>query len=199
MKIWLEIFALTVAPIAPIYFNSFPKKWRFYMFIVIVVICGFIMYAEGWSLAQAGIDLHHPLKGLPAYASFTVIATLVLLTASRIWQRKANPNWKRNHHFLYGFILMSLGQELLYRSYLMPRLGEVLSSMILVIIVNSFLFALVHIIFPDKKINIPLSLLGGLCFASLYAVYPNLLLIFISHTILNFVGTIFGFFSYPET
>jgi membrane protease YdiL (CAAX protease family) len=198
MKIWLEIFVLTVAPIAPIYFRIFPNKWRYYMFAVLVAISCFIMYEEGWSLEKAGINLNHPLMGLAAYIVFTILAAAALLAASRIWHRKPSTKWRRDPHFLFGFVLMSLGQEILYRSYLMPRLEEVIGNIVLVIIVNALLFTLVHIIFPDKKINLPLSFAGGLCLASLYAIYPNLLLIFISHSILNFLGTLFGFFSYKD-
>jgi len=63
-----------------------------------------------------------------------------------------------------------------------------------IIILNAALFALMHVIYLNAMFVIPVTFIAGLGFAWMYYKYKNLVLISISHTILNFVGMIMGFF-----
>jgi len=60
------------------------------------------------------------------------------------------------------------------------------------------LFALPHAMYPHPEINTPIAFVGGLWFAVLYLVYPNLLLISLSHAALNFTAVLYGFMSLFE-
>jgi membrane protease YdiL (CAAX protease family) len=93
------------------------------------------------------------------------------------------------------FIPVSVFQEIVYRGFLMPRLGSILKNNVQVVFVNALLFALLHIIYPRPEIMLSLAFVSGLVFAVLYQKYPNIVLISITHAILNFVAVMFGFFT----
>ena len=54
-----------------------------------------------------------------------------------------------------------------------------------------------HSIFPNPTIGLPIAFIGGLGFALMYMKYPSLLLIIISHSIINFFVVLYGFFVIP--
>ncbi|MEA3398924.1 MAG: CPBP family intramembrane glutamic endopeptidase, partial [Patescibacteria group bacterium] len=88
----------------------------------------------------------------------------------------------------------SVLQEVVFRGVLMHMLRRAFKSPFFIIILNAALFALIHILYADAKVILPLTFLAGICFSWLYYKYPNLILISISHTILNFTAMILGFF-----
>ena len=75
---------------------------------------------------------------------------------------------------------------------------ELCRSATAVIVWNALLFAGLHIIYPDLAISLPLIFAGGLGFASLYYVYPNLFLVSASHVVLNFFALLYCFFSFTS-
>ena len=67
-----------------------------------------------------------------------------------------------------------------------------------VIILNTLLFTLIHIIYPMPEIMIPVAVISGFAFALMYRYFPNLILISLSHAVLNFVAILYGFFYFHE-
>lgn len=67
------------------------------------------------------------------------------------------------------------------------------------VVSNALIFTFAHVIYPNKKINLPLIFVAGMAFAVIYFYYPNLILIAISHIILNYAALLFGFFTLAET
>ena len=196
--ICLEIFILFIVPVLPSFFNRVPKKYRFHLFAAIILIAATIVLSEHWSLNKLGIDLNNISNGLPLYFIFTVAGLIYIFALAKILKYKPTPNWWNNNHFLFGFILMSIGQEFLYRGFLMPDLKLVFSSVIAVVLINALLFTFIHIIYPNRKANLITAFIGGLCFAGIYYYYPNLILISISHMILNFAVVYFGMFTFKD-
>jgi membrane protease YdiL (CAAX protease family) len=76
----------------------------------------------------------------------------------------------------------------------MHMLRKAFNNVPFVIFLNASLFALIHIIYINTDIVLPLTFIGGIGFAVMYYKYPNLVMISISHTILNFTAMILGFF-----
>lgn len=73
---------------------------------------------------------------------------------------------------------------------------KILNNITIVIIINGLLFSFLHIIFPKPQIMLPLALMAGLGFAFIYYKFQNLILISLSHGILNFFAVLYGLFSF---
>jgi membrane protease YdiL (CAAX protease family) len=76
----------------------------------------------------------------------------------------------------------------------MNMLIQVFRSPIFIIILNAGVFALMHVIYLNFKFVLPMTFIAGIGFAWMYYRYKNLILISVSHTVLNFVAMILGFF-----
>ena len=76
----------------------------------------------------------------------------------------------------------------------MHMLRRAFSNVVLIIFVNAAVFALIHVIYLDTVFVLPLTFMGGIAFAWIYYAYPNLPLISLAHTVLNFTAMILGFF-----
>jgi membrane protease YdiL (CAAX protease family) len=194
----LEILALFVLPVLPGFVDSVPKKYRFPIFTTVILITAAIVIIERWPLVKLGIDTSNLLNGIWLYAGFTLLGIAGLIALAKILKFNATPEWWKQPHFLFGFILMSVGQEFLYRGFLMPELASVFPAAAAVILVNALLFTFIHAIYPNKLVNLTTIFLGGLGFAGIYYFYPNLIMISLSHMILNFVAVYFGFFSFRD-
>jgi membrane protease YdiL (CAAX protease family) len=154
-----------------------------------------IVIVEHWSLAKLGIRLDNIASSLLPYALFTIAGALGIFLIAKAIKRSITADWKKNSHFLGFFILISFAQELIFRGFLMPELEKIFSSAILIIGVNAFLFAFMHAIYPNRKLTLPFAFIAGLGFAAIYFYFPNLVLITIAHSILNFVAVLFSFFT----
>jgi membrane protease YdiL (CAAX protease family) len=109
-------------------------------------------------------------------------------------EAREHYRWWENARFLALFIPISVLQEIIFRGILMHMLKRAFQSIPFIIILNASLFALIHIIYLNTSIIMPLTFIGGLGFAWMYHKYPNLIMISISHTVLNFTAMILGFF-----
>lgn len=76
----------------------------------------------------------------------------------------------------------------------MNMFRRVFSSPVFIILLNASLFSLMHIIYLNSYFVRPVTFIAGIGFAWIYYKYENLILISASHTVLNFVGMILGFF-----
>lgn len=63
---------------------------------------------------------------------------------------------------------------------------------------NALLFAFLHVLYSHPLTNVPFGFLAGIGFATMYVLYPNVMLIAASHGILNFAAVLYSFFSFPE-
>jgi membrane protease YdiL (CAAX protease family) len=199
MRVVWEIVLLFILPVIPGFFKSVPKWLRFYIFALMVLVAGIIVYLGRWPLAKIGIDSNNLLNGWQWYALFTILGLGYIFALAKILKLPKTKDWWRQPHFLFGFILMSAGQEFYYRGFLMPELKLIFSGVLVIILINALLFAFIHAVFPNKFINVTSSFLGGLCFAGLYYFYPNLLLISLSHMALNFCAVYFGLFTFRKS
>lgn len=129
------------------------------------------------------------------YLTFTVIALGIIILIAKIFKRKPQKNWQQDSHFLYLFIPISIAQEFLFRGFLISQLKNISLSIAAIIIISTVLFTLVHLIYPPLKISIPLGIISGLAFTGMYLAFPNLILLSLSHSILNFLAVLYGFFN----
>ena len=92
------------------------------------------------------------------------------------------------------FLPSSFFQEFAFRSFLIPRLKIIFNNNYYVIFINAILFTLMHIIYFNLGIVIPLVFVAGIFLAWLYSKYPNLILISLVHSVLNITAVLLGFF-----
>lgn len=192
----VQVLYLYVIPTLLLFYNIVPGKFRVTMlFTVSLLIYGIIKRAK-WTYADMGIYKGF-LRELLPYSIFTILSVIALIVIAEIFPQIDNRHmyeWWENFRFLALFIPISVLQEVVFRGVLMHMLRRAFSSKLFIIIFNASLFALIHIIYLNTNIILPLTFIGGIGFALMYYRYPNLILISISHTILNFTAMILGFF-----
>lgn len=196
-EILLQIFVIFILPILVIYTGIVKGSDRIWVLGILISLLVIVLVRERWTKAMLGLTSHRMKQYIIPYAVFTLVAiVLVGMFGEKIGQEELTQWWV-HHHFLYGFFIVSLFQEIGYRGYLMPALGKLLSNPLYVVLANALLFTFLHTIFPNPLIGLPLAFVGGLGFALMYMRYPSLVLIVISHSIINFFVVLYGFFLIP--
>jgi membrane protease YdiL (CAAX protease family) len=166
-------------------------------YLGVLAVCTFfllmVIYKERWTLTMLNIRFDNLRKTFLPYAAFTVLGVIVLVGVMKmlgIQSTAINP-----YVVLFEWsIPIGAVQEFLYRGFLMRELHRVCASIPMIITVNALLFMLLHILYNPPILILPLTFIGGIGFAWMYEKYPNLLLIALSHGILNFFAIRYGFF-----
>jgi len=191
--VWVQILYLYLIPILLLYFKVIPDNLRILvLFFVAIVIFGIARY-EKWSSEDFGIQKNWGIYFWP-YLIFTIAGVALLFIVEELEIAKPMLNWWKNAKFLLLFIPLSVIQELIFRGVLMNMLKRVFTNPWFIIILNASVFSLMHIIYLKAYFTLPLTFIAGVGFAWMYYKYKNLVLISVSHTILNFVAMILGFF-----
>lgn len=193
--ILVQIFIIFVLPVFLLYFRILPISWRFILLAISSLVIYGIIRREEWSFEEMGIRHDNFKKAIPFYLSFIVLGIVVLF----LIEHKFNmPDIDTKIFFIKTwvfFIPVSLFQEFAFRSFLIPRLKKLYDNNYVVILFNAVLFTLLHIIFPNLGIGLPIAFVSGIFFAWIYIKYPNLVLISLAHSVLNIVAVLLGFFA----
>ncbi|MCX6757737.1 MAG: type II CAAX endopeptidase family protein [Candidatus Nomurabacteria bacterium] len=196
-ELLLQILLIFILPILLIDLSIISSGQRVYLLVALISLLVVILVEEKWTLLMLGITKYRIKKYIIPYTIFTLVTVATIsLFGEKIGYEELNKWWKYSH-FIYGFLLVSIFQEVGYRAYLIPALSKLISRPWLVVIVNALIFMFLHSIFPNPMIGLPLAFIGGLGFAIMYMRYPSLLLIIISHSIINFAVVLYGFFVIP--
>jgi membrane protease YdiL (CAAX protease family) len=141
-----------------------------------------------------GLHIHNYKKAIPFYAAFTFIGVLILFFISyKVGLKDIDTKIFFIKTFAF-FIPISIFQEFAFRSFLIPRLKIIYKNELFIIFFNAILFTLIHIIYPNWGVGLPLAFFSGIFFAWLYIKYPNLILVSIAHAVLNITAVLLGFF-----
>ncbi|HNW71759.1 MAG TPA: type II CAAX endopeptidase family protein [Candidatus Paceibacterota bacterium] len=190
-----QIFVIFILPVILLYFNILPVSWRMVLLAVSSLFIYGIIRKEEWTHEEMGLRNDNFKKGIPFYLLFTIIGIAILY----LLDFKLNlPNVETQKYVLRTwifFIPISVFQEFAFRSFLIPKLKKIFTNNFVIILVNAVLFTLIHTIYPNLGIGLPLAFLSGILFAWLYIKYPNLVLVSISHAVLNIVAVLLGFFT----
>ncbi len=192
--ILVQIFIIFVLPVFLLYFHILPVSWRFVMLAISSLVIYGIIRKEEWSFEEMGVRHDNFKKSLPFYFSFVVVGIIALFLIDHKLNMPDIDTKKYIIHTWIFFIPISFFQEFAFRSFLIPRLEKLYSNKYLIILFNAILFTLLHIIFPNLGIGLPIAFVSGIFFALLYLKYPNLVLISIAHSVLNIVAVLLGFF-----
>jgi uncharacterized protein len=192
--ILVQIFIIFILPVFLLYFHILPLSSRFILLAVSALVIYGIIRREEWSFEEMGIRHDNFKKALPFYFSFVVVGVLALFFIDH----KVNmPDIETKNYIIRTwifFIPVSFFQEFAFRSFLIPMLKKLYSNNYIVIFLNAILFTLLHIIFPNLGIGLPIAFVSGILFAWLYLKYPNLVLISLAHSVLNIIAVLLGFF-----
>ncbi len=184
----LSIFTL---PILLLWLRVIPYNLRKYVHYLSFGAISLLALDFFPNLYSLGLRTDNLAASLIPYIKVTLILLILIIFLSRIYRTTGVKNPFKYMHFRYGFFLVSAAQELAYRGILIPILLSTDMSFINVIIIDSVLFSFLHIIYPHPLRNIIYSFLAGIIYATLYIFYPNLILIIISHSIVNFTALYF--------
>lgn len=194
----VQIALVFVLPILLINAGLIPVDKRVVVLGVVVGLLVVVLLLEKWNLTMLGVRTDTMKKYFAPYAVFTfVMVVLITSFGEDITKTEELAQWWNYNHFLYRFFIVSALQEVAYRGYLMPSLGSLIKKPALLIIANALLFTFLHSIFPKPLIGLPIAFIGGIGFALMYYRYPNLPLIILSHSIINFYIVLYGFFIIP--
>ncbi len=188
-----QIFFIFVLPIALLVFGIVPLEWRMLVLCVAMLFMYGIIQNEKISDNTMGISLNFK-KHIVPYLIFTLIGAIVFVKLSDFLSINPNIVWWQHAHFLFLFLPVSLLQEIAYRGFLFPKLKELTKSWLVIIFVNTILFTILHAIYPMPGLMLPVAFISGLALAVMYRFYPNLILISLSHAVLNFIAVLHGFF-----
>ena len=191
--VWTQILYLFIIPTLLLYFKIIPREFRLLLlFSVSLFLYGIVRHSK-WTWSNLGVSKKF-MKDIVPYTVFTLAGVGFLFWLSAIVPHSPFLNWWKNLKFLIFFIPVSIFQELAFRGILMRMLRQVFTNPAFIIIMNATIFSLIHIIYINATFVLPLTFIAGIGFAWIYYKYPNLILISISHTALNFVGMVLGFF-----
>lgn len=191
--VWTQILYLFIIPTLLLYFKIIPREFRLLLlFSVSLFLYGIVIHSK-WTWSNLGVSKKF-MKDIIPYTVFTLAGVGFLFWLSAIVPHSPFLNWWKNLKFLIFFIPVSIFQELAFRGILMRMLRQVFTNPAFIIIINATIFSLIHIIYINATFVLPLTFIAGIGFAWIYYKYPNLILISISHTALNFVGMVLGFF-----
>lgn len=191
--IWAQILYLYIIPVLLLYYKVLPENFRFGMLLVISILLLGIVRHSKWTHKDMGIDKDF-MRDIVPYSIFTLGGVLFLIWLAKIVPHDPFLNWWQNFRFLILFIPISVLQEVVFRGILMNMLGKVFSNPFFIIFVNALIFSMMHVIYLNSIFVLPMTFIAGIGFAWMYYKYKNLPLISISHTILNFVAMVLGFF-----
>lgn len=191
--VWIQILYLFLIPIMLLYYKVIPNNGRVLVLVIVTVLIYGIARFEKWNREDFGIRNSWKENFIP-YFIFTILGVVMLLVIHDFRAGGSMQSWWTNIKFLLLFIPLSVLQEIVFRGVLMNMLRRVFSNKWFIIILNASIFSLMHIIYLNALFTLTLTFIAGIGFAWMYYKYPNLILISISHTILNFTGMILGYF-----
>lgn len=190
----LQVFFIFVVPVLLLYFDIIPKGMRVLVLLFLALMIYGITRKEQWSHHDFGLRTDNFKTIWFPYALMTLIGVFLIIVFSKIIGLTPIGDWFLKPHFLYLFLVVSVLQEFAFRSFLIPVLRGALPDRAGVVVINALLFTLIHIIYPIPQFSLPLAFIGGIAFALMYMKYQNFYLVALSHSILNFVAVLYGFF-----
>lgn len=190
-----RVMLFFVLPIALLYFGVVPIEGRMFMLLVFSLLIYGSIKNDEWTPRDLGISITSAKKMWKPYTVATLLALVAVVLFAESLGMNGTSAWWENPHFLFLFLFVSVFQEFAFRGFLMPILSNIFPDTATIVTVNALLFSFMHAIYPFPHIGLPFSFVAGIFFAGLYKKYPNLILVSLSHAILNFAVVWYGFFT----
>lgn len=189
-----QVIYIFIIPISLVFFKAISYKYRFHTLTIISLGTFLIMIYENWTLKDMAIRFDNLSEALIPYIIFTIIGVMFLITISEVSNKRMIVTKAKYFHLMFLFLPVSFLQEFLFRSFLIPKLLNIFSDAFVVIMVNALLFMYLHSIYSNNALSLFITLIAGIGFSIMYLFYPNLILLTISHSFLNFFAILYGYF-----
>ncbi|MFZ6036354.1 MAG: type II CAAX prenyl endopeptidase Rce1 family protein [Patescibacteria group bacterium] len=185
---------MIILPLALITSGMIRARWRWYLLTGVVLAISGVFFIRRTTLADIGIHTDYIVATLLAYGIFAVTGCVFLRWLSMVLGQAPHTDWRQDTHFRYWFIPISIGQQYVFMSFSLRQLIELTDVVWAAVIINAVLFAIMHSIYGNWRVHLPLALVAGLGFSALYSVFPNLIVASAAHMVLNFTAVYYGFF-----
>jgi len=189
---WLQIILLFPLPIFLIYFNILTFSFRLVVMLIVIISVIGILLREGSSFKQIGLRFDNILSALPFYSAVLFTSVLSIAILARFFGMSFITNWRGYYHFYGVFLLLAFAEVFLYLGFLLPRLESLLKNPWAAIVINSAIFSIMHIIYPNNLFLLP-AFFFGLVISTAYYFRPNLVVATITLAIANFAAVLYGF------
>lgn len=191
----LEVIQYIILVSIPIflYLKIIPRKYTIRtLFLSLILILAFVLL-NNYSLFDLGFRTDNFSYLWKTYLLLTLTMLSVVLIYSKFHGYTIGKRIKREVHFRrLKFIPISISQEIIFRGFLVALLASIHNSIGFVVLFNTALFLLIHSFYKDfKKFWIILAV-GNIAYTSFYYIYPNIYLMILSHIVLNFIATAYG-------
>jgi membrane protease YdiL (CAAX protease family) len=189
----VTILTLFMLPVAVLMTGVIPIVQRFWVLIVVVGSAVVVARSTRWSWRELGCRTDNVRAALVPYAIVAAIGVVVVITIASLSGRVVRSDWWFAPHFWGLFLPISIAQEFLYRSVLVPLLQRIHRAPWFVVSANATLFAFLHVLFPDLRFILPMTFFAGAVLTWTWLRWPNVWLASAVHVILNIVFTLFCF------
>lgn len=173
--------------------NIIPFGYRELTLAIIVITVSFFALREKMSLKSLGIRKDNIKSAFLPYFLFTMAGGVTLYLLAIFLQKESFPRWWEFYHLQFAFLPISIVQEFIYRSFFQTKLEKIISPFWTISTI-AVLYAGMHILWRDPLILF-LTFFAGIAWGYLWYKFPNLLLISLSHAILNFIAVYYQFFT----
>jgi membrane protease YdiL (CAAX protease family) len=192
-------FTLFVLPIILLMVDVVPVAQRHWVLIAVVGAVAVVARYHRWSWRDLGCRVDTVRTAVIPYAILATIGAAFVVAIASMSGRAVRLNWWLAPHVWGLFLPISIAQEFLYRSVLIPLLRRIHRASWFVIGVNAALFAFMHVLFPDPQFVLPMTFLAGTAFAALWLRWPNLWLASAVHAVMNLSFVLFCFGGYETS
>jgi membrane protease YdiL (CAAX protease family) len=192
----LILFFIYFLPVFLLWRGWLPTKSKILVlsFFTVLVI-GLTAYF-GFNWQDLGLRTDNLTSTFWPYTLFTLAGLALIRLLAWLKKHSMDANWRKDRHFQFLFLPISFFQEFIYRGFFWPlALLALADNFWLVVLTNTLVFTWLHILYPDKLFSLSFACLAGLGFAVMYWFFPNLILISLSHAVLNFAAVLYGFFN----
>lgn len=190
-----RIVLVYMTPMLLVYWGVIPFVWHIPVMLGVVSFVFYFAHKDKLSEQELGMVKPKSYKDYLLYGIFTAIGVIAIILFAEKLGYKPMVDWHTNVRFLTLFIPISVLQEFAYRSVLFPELHRIFDEDSQVILANAGIFTILHIMYPGPQVVLPLTMIGGLAFATLWKIKPNFYLISCAHIALNFTAVLYGFFA----
>jgi membrane protease YdiL (CAAX protease family) len=188
----VEIFIIFIVPVLIFkWYKGNKKYWGLALFALVIIAVALDAWTRRLTFYQMGIRGDNIFQASLLYIPFVLISIVALWACSRLLHTKRIIPWKGYPLFIPVAIFLSIGQQFLYQSFLLQLLIPTYGIPV-AIFITALLFGFLHILFPRPLFSFFLTFLGGLAFATLFTLQPNLLVASIAHLVLNITALQFS-------
>jgi len=194
------IVLLYVLPFALVALGIIPVDWRRFLYVLAGIVALGVALTLRALPRDFGFRWDNARPAAIAYGVPTLLGIAAIIAVSLAIGRRVRPEWWLVPHFRYALLLpVSAAQEFFYRGTLTILLSRISTAAPFLVLVNAFLFAFLHVIFPDPWFVLPGTFAVGIVFSLLWLTHPNVWIASAAHVALNAPFVLFCFGSFDRT